>query len=53
MRIPFRLGDRISTLMIYLEVKKWRGSSSITLFGSFLRNEGERFGGVWRGFNYL
>ena len=24
-----------------------------TLFGSFLRKEGEEFGGIWRGFNHL
>ena len=30
-----------------------RESNLITLFGSFLRNEGEGFGGVWKGFNPL
>ena len=33
------------SFMACLEVKKWKGSSSITLFGSFLKNEGEGFGG--------
>ena len=35
------------------EESRGRESNSITLFGSFLRKEGEEFGGVWRGFNYL
>ena len=48
--------------MAYLEVNKKRRASrvdkgkesnSITLFGSFLRKEGEGFGGIWRDFNSL
>ena len=35
------------------EQSKGRESNSITLFRSFLRKEGEGFGGIWRGFNYL
>ena len=35
------------------EYSRGRESNSITLFGSFLRNEGEGFEGVWKGFNYL
>ena len=35
------------------EYRRGRESNSIILFGSFLRNEGEGFEGVWKGFNYL